>query len=171
MTIKGTLGPAPPKIVPLAIREFDQEIEQLELSETGILGFPPAQRGNGSHEQTRARRMKVEGGFVEFGVIEWYYNEQIHDTLGFYPFKSGFYIIGGSTGSHHSGYGERVEGKKKELRAKGYVTIQEAIEKGVVSADWQPPKIKNRQDRRIIAHIDKVEGYFRYQDLKPWWVY
>jgi len=108
---------------------------------------------------------------MEFGLIEWYYNEQTNDTLGFYPFKSGFYIIGGLTGSHHSGHSENAQEKEKELRTKGYITIREAIEKGSVKADWHPPKIKSRQDRRIIAHIDKVEGYLRYQDLKPWWIF
>ncbi len=108
---------------------------------------------------------------MEFGVIEWYYNEKTHDVLGFYPFTRGFYVIGGLTGSHHSGHAENADEKEKELRAQGYITIKEAIEKGILGPNWQPPKIKNLKDRRIIAHIDKVEGYLRYQHLKPWWIF
>jgi len=108
---------------------------------------------------------------MELGLIEWYYNEQKNDSLGFYPFKSGFYVIGGLSGSHHSGHAEKTHEKEKELRTQGYITIREAIDKGILKPDWQPPQIRNSQDRRTIAHIDKVEGYLRYQDLKPWWVF
>jgi hypothetical protein len=108
---------------------------------------------------------------MEFGAITWYYNKQTNVILGFYPFSRGFYIVGGPTGSHHSGHSENADEKEKELHTQGYITVREAIEKGFLKVDWQPPKIKSSQDRRIIAHIDKVEGYLKYQDLKPWWVF
>lgn len=108
---------------------------------------------------------------MEFGVIEWYCNEQTFDILGFYPYKSGFYVIGGPTGSHHSGHSDNASEKAQEIRSQGYVPINEAIEKGIVKPDWQPPKISSYGDRRLIAHIDKIEGYMRYQYLKPWWVF
>ncbi len=107
---------------------------------------------------------------MEYGVIEWYYNVKTKDILGFYPFDGGFYVIGGLTGSHHSGHGEKAQEKEKVLRSQGYITIGEAINNGIVESDWKPPKIKSSNDRRIIAHIDKIEGYLRYQALKPWWV-
>ncbi len=108
---------------------------------------------------------------MELGVIEWYCNENSLDILGFYPYERGFYIIGGLTGSHHSGHCETAYDKESQLRAKGYIPVKNAIENGILNQNWQEPKIRNYKDRRIIAHIDKIEGYLRYQHLKPWWVF
>lgn len=107
---------------------------------------------------------------MKLGIIEWYYNVNTHDVLGFYSFEGGFYIIGGATGSHHSGHAETPYEKEQDLLNNGYVPVIVAIEKGIIDHDWQAPDISNSKDRRIIAHLDKIQGFLRYQHLKPWWV-
>jgi hypothetical protein len=108
----------------------------------------------------------------EQGMIHWLIKKaKIKDVVGFYWYKGGFYIIGGETGSHHSGHADKPIDKWALLLSNDYVVEKDARDQGLVPKEWKPPEIKSIADRRLISHIDSTEGYNRYKKLKPWWIF
>ena len=66
--------------------------------------------------------------------------------------RDGCFIIGGPTGSHYTAHTESWELKWKEFMQNGYIDINSAIKNKLLSSDWQPPKIREK-DKTIIKMI------------------
>jgi hypothetical protein len=55
--------------------------------------------------------------------------------------SGGARILGGRTGSHHTGHGESWWDKFSEVVRLGYIPVEVARERGIITQDWQPPKL------------------------------
>jgi hypothetical protein len=62
-------------------------------------------------------------------------------ALGFVRERSGgARILGGRTGSHHTGHGESWWDKFVEIISLGYIPLDVARQRGIIGSDWLPPK-------------------------------
>lgn len=68
--------------------------------------------------------------------------------------SDGCFIIGGPTGSHYTGHGERWESKWENYISEGYIDADSAKKNKILSFDWNPPRIK-KKDKIIIDKILK----------------
>jgi len=66
----------------------------------------------------------------------------------------GCFIIGGPTGSHYTGHGERWESKWEQYLRGGYIYADSAKRTQSLPANWHPPKIATK-DQIIINKIIK----------------
>lgn len=73
--------------------------------------------------------------------------------VGFLRDRSdGCFMIGGPTGSYYTGHAESWKLKWEEFIQDGYIDVNSAIKNKLLSSDWQPPKISER-DKLIIKMI------------------
>ena len=56
----------------------------------------------------------------------------------------GWLVIGGLTGSHVNGHGEKWWGKFVEIISSGYIAIEEAVVERLVPPDWSPPPLSDK---------------------------
>jgi hypothetical protein len=51
-------------------------------------------------------------------------------------------ILGGRSGSHRTGHGESWWEKFSEVISLGYLPVEIARDRGIISTEWQPPKLE-----------------------------
>jgi hypothetical protein len=92
----------------------------------------------GSHNETHS----AEGNFpIEINRPYYFIHPRAPIvTLVFVRLPSGgAQVCGGPTGSHGTGHGESWWEKLHELVGLGYIPIDVARERGIISAEWKPP--------------------------------
>ena len=93
------------------------------------------------------------------GVIYWFVDSKNPKK---YPlgiirtYTFGTMILGGKTGSHFTGHGETWQMKLSEVSSLGYIAIEDAIKKEIVSKDWQPPSF-NKDAADTVERIKNKE--------------
>jgi hypothetical protein len=55
--------------------------------------------------------------------------------------KGGALVIGGETGTHFTGHGERWDKKWQQLVSRGFITLEDGVRQGVVDQKWAPPEL------------------------------
>ena len=79
--------------------------------------------------------------------------EETPSVIGFVrDHRGGAYIIGGSTGSHFTGHGEKWESKWDKYMKEGYLPAEAAAKAGLIDTSWKPPILK-KDDLGTVAKI------------------
>ena len=106
--------------------------------------------------------MNINGTFaqvVEPRILYWFVHpSSVPPTpLGFIRAKGrGTLLIGGLTGSHYTGHKDTWWDKFQLLVADGYIPLEVAQARGLLSRDWEPPALDNT-DQVIVMRIQRGE--------------
>src|SRR3954451_16045400 len=93
----------------------------------------------------------LAGSLVEPGRLVWFVDPSRTPptSLGYVRDPDGgAFAIGGPTGSHMTGHAESWWQKLSLIASQGYIPVELAITKRIVSDDWSPPAI-SEADMRI----------------------
>jgi hypothetical protein len=88
--------------------------------------------------------------------IEWFVHPETDPPcpLGFLrDSRDGALIIGGQTGTHMTGHGERATAKMNEILSLGYIPLADAIKSNLIPAAWTPPSL-NASDASLVRHVE-----------------
>ena len=103
-----------------------------------------------------ARRGKADAALVEPRKLCWLVDAS-STPLGFIrDNRGGAFIVGGATGSHHTGHGESWWDKLCEIGRLGYVPVELAVKRSLVLSDWSPPELSEK-DAHLVKRIQKGE--------------
>ena len=70
--------------------------------------------------------------------------------------RGGALVIAGKTGSHYTGHGESWWAKLSEIAALGYIPVELASRQHLISADWSPPALDDK-DSLLVRRIQDGE--------------
>jgi hypothetical protein len=70
--------------------------------------------------------------------------------------RGGAFIVGGATGSHYTGHTESWWDKLCEIGRLGYIPVELAMRRGLISGDWSAPELLDK-DAFLVKRIQKGE--------------
>src|ERR1041385_1542417 len=103
-----------------------------------------------------AHREKADAAIVEPRKLCWLVDAS-STPLGFIrDNRGGAFIVGGATGSHYTGHGESWWDKLCKIGRLGYMPVELAIKRELLSADWSAPEL-SEEDAFLVKRIQKGE--------------
>jgi hypothetical protein len=103
-----------------------------------------------------AHREKADAVIVEPGKLCWLVDASSM-PLGFIrENRGGAFIVGGATGSHYTGHGESWWDKLCEIGRLGYIPVELAMKRQLISAGWSAPELSEK-DAFLVKRIQKGE--------------
>lgn len=102
------------------------------------------------------QREKVDAAIVEPRKLYWFVDAS-STPLGFIrDNRGGAFIVGGATGSHYTGHTESWWDKLCAIGRLGYIPVELAIKRELVSTDWSAPEI-SEEDAFLLQRIQNRE--------------
>ena len=101
---------------------------------------------------------RSDAHLIEPKKVYWFVEPESPLTpLGFIRDGRGAFVIGGKTGSHLTGHAETWWDKLLLIGSLGYIPVELAIKRGVISEDWTPPQPSD-QDAVTLNRIQREEA-------------
>jgi hypothetical protein len=103
-----------------------------------------------------AHREKADAAIVEPRKLRWLVDAS-STPLGFIrDNRGGAFIIGGATGSHYTGHTESWWDKLCAIGRLGYIPVELAIKRQLISAEWCAPELSEK-DAFLVKRIQMGE--------------